>query len=218
MTRIIKSVLWQSKLVQMPEFTAVIEAIQATLTGEFGNVWPEAREIQLVPCTGAYQGEEAVWHVDNIQGASFLGEHLPNDQGIVLIQPSMGMPGGWSATSCHEHQEQAVDRFCNRCYQAPWLNYSAAMLAAETNDPVENDIYKGQGGIELSNFVTPDWFIPGSVGPWDHMNQLHGPLIMTAGGYQSYFANGRWSQSFARHHAKVRHPFDRLSRRSRLGA
>lgn len=216
MVRPIKIVNWQSA-VPAAEFSNACAAIVSQVAGEFAAAWPQASQVQLVPSTGANVGDEAIWCVGNIAGASFLGEHMDQANvpvGLVLVQPSSSSAGGWASTLGHEVMEQIVDPWCVGGMFSTWLG-KPAWLALETADPVEDDCYGPLGN--LSNFILPAWFIPGASPPFDHMGRLHAPLTMTAGGYQSYYTGSTWAQSYARNHAKLRHPYDRLSRRIRRG-
>lgn len=39
------------------------------------------------------------------------------------------------------------------------------------------------GGVRVSDFVYPEWFIPGSDGPFDHMRVLTKPFEIHPSGY-----------------------------------
>src|SRR5205807_8040667 len=71
--------------------------------------------------------------------------------------------------------------------------------AYESADPVEEVTFK-VNGVDMSDFVYPAYFekfhTPGSV-KFDHMNKVDRPFQILAGGYQTVFRNGRWSNVFA---------------------
>ncbi len=73
----------------------------------------------------------------------------------------------------------------------PWINLAAdpgngsLLNAYELCDAVEQNSYKASNGIELSNFVTPRWFITGAKGPYDHLGRCKTPLEIWPGGYAS---------------------------------
>lgn len=46
------------------------------------------------------------------------------------------------------------------------------MRSKEICDPVENTFYKSSNGVALQNFVFPNYFMSGTVGPFDHMGVL----------------------------------------------
>jgi hypothetical protein len=71
--------------------------------------------------------------------------------------------------------------------------------AYESADPVEDLAFK-VNGVDMSDFVYPAYFEtfhkPRSV-KFDHMNEVKRPFQILAGGYQTIFRNGRWSNLFA---------------------
>jgi hypothetical protein len=214
MSRQIKIVNWQGSVADS-DLAVACKAIQSQLLAEFGKAWPDALQVVLVPADGAYVGEEAIWLIPDITGASFLGEHMLSSNvpaGLVLVKPSLTQPGGWQATLDHEVCEQIVDPFCSFASSGVW-NGKQAFLALETSDPVEDDLYTGLGGVSLSNFILPSWFVPGSKGPWDYLSKLSGPLTLSVGGYVSWFSSGSWQQTFGRLHQKQSHPHSRQQRR-----
>ena len=69
-------------------------------------------------------------------------------------------------------------------------------------DPVEDDQYGyAIGSIRVSDFVTPNYFIPGSTGPWDFGKHLTAPLQIITGGYLAVFnvnSGSGWTQIFGK--------------------
>lgn len=51
----------------------------------------------------------------------------------------------------------------------------------EVCDPVNNNLYT-INGIEVSNFVFPNYYIPGSIGPWDYNGLVKHPFTPIPGG------------------------------------
>ena len=45
--------------------------------------------------------------------------------------------------------------------------------------------------VQVANYVLPSWFIPGSKGPYDHMNSLNAPFQLSVGGYWNIIENGK---------------------------
>jgi hypothetical protein len=217
MTRPIKIVNYQGAVADPKEFADAVAAVAQQVLSQFALDWPQAAGVQLAGDTGANVGEEAIWCVANVAHAQFLGEHLLTPAGVpvglVLVEPSKSEPGGWTVTLSHEVLEQIVDPWCNLGAFAGWQG-KAAWLAMETADPVEDDLY-AIGGVQVSNYVRPNWWVGGSQGPWDHLGKLSGPLTMSKGGYVSFFSGGAWQQSFGRHLAKHIHSFSRSHRRAR---
>ena len=66
-----------------------------------------------------------------------------------------------------------------------WKDKSNGVMGAEENcDPVQNTYYKGTNGTTLSNFVYPNYFIPGSAGPWDYLGVMRSQDDVEAHGYE----------------------------------
>lgn len=215
MTRTIK-IANRSTLIKHDDFVAGVQAIAAKVVGELATIWPQAQGVTLIPTDGGYIGDEIIWLVDDEKGAQFLGEHMLTSLmvpvGLVLVKPSLNVPGGWVMTLDHEVNEQIIDPYINLGAWAPWKN-QAAFVALEINDPVEDDSYDGLGGAKLSNYVYPHWFMAGSQGPYDRLGKLSAPLTLGAGGYVSYFSGGQWHQSYGRIYSGHSHAHSRRHRR-----
>ena len=67
-------------------------------------------------------------------------------------------------------------------------------------------------GVVLENFVTPNWYIVGSNGPWDFLGVLQGPLQRTDSGYDQSAPLGKWTQETG---AKTRSAKLRVAERRR---
>lgn len=52
---------------------------------------------------------------------------------------------------------------------------TGTMCAEETCDMVQNTWWKTPNGVAVTNFLWPNYFIPGSAGPWDHLGVLASP-------------------------------------------
>jgi hypothetical protein len=92
-----------------------------------------------------------------------------------------------SVTMSHEILEMIGDFWCRGGYQ---VNPST-WAASEVCDPPEADQWGYMiDGVLVSDFVTPEYFITGSDGPYDYMEHIRKPLQLLRGGYISL-----WSQS-----------------------
>lgn len=110
-----------------------------------------------------------------------------------------------SVTISHEALEMLGDALIDQSNQ--WAdNPSAVFLAQELCDPVEDDsLGYMKNGVLVSDFVTPAYFISGSVGPWDFMKHLKAPNSLAVGGYQSLWTPKHgWTENFADGEAKGR--------------
>lgn len=130
----------------------------------------------------------------------------------------------------HEAAETAVDPGANQ-----WAdNGNGKVSAKEASDRVEDMTFKATNGLNLSNFLLPNAWVPGAPGPWDYMVVLAAQLdpvsnevTMTPGGYdieattpndvqditpQARFSTAGNAKSEAWHKRKA-HPLSRTSRR-----
>ncbi len=158
-----------------------------------------------------------VYLLNNTTQADVLGYHALLGQagiGYVFTETDIQYGDHWSATLDHEVKEQIIDAACNLGVLAV-LGSAVAFVIREVADPVENSEY-AWGGVALSNFVLPSWFIPGSAGPWDYLGQLKAPLTLLPGGYVAYTTDFQsWHQLFGdRTPAHQRH-YTKYSRRAR---
>lgn len=146
---------------------------------------------------------EEAWKIvilDESDQPGALGYHdfTPGGRPIAKVFAKTDLDFGynWTVTLSHELCEMLVD---------PWI--SAAMqtsntrfYALELNDPVEADSLgyeiKGQmrSVVQVSDFVLPNWFIPGSPGRYDYRGHCSKPLEVLEGGYAQYYENGGWHQ------------------------
>jgi hypothetical protein len=69
---------------------------------------------------------------------------------------------GGSIVFSHEIMEMLVDPLANRI-----LTFWKLPVFLEICDPVENNSYSASNGVRISDAVTPQWYIPGSRGPYD---------------------------------------------------
>ena len=58
---------------------------------------------------------------------------------------------------------------------------TGVMGAEEVCDPVQNTGYAAPNGAQVSNFVLPNYFIPGSEGPWDFMKVMQSQADLSNG-------------------------------------
>jgi len=58
---------------------------------------------------------------------------------------------------------------------------SGKTRAHEMCDPVQNTGYDGAGGVSVSNFVLPSYFIPGAAAPYDFLGVMPSPTDLSHG-------------------------------------
>lgn len=161
-------------------------------------------------CTLAFYAPDAVpsyaWHMailDDSDQAGALGYHDMTSAGLPLAKifaKTDKLYGySWTVTLTHELFEMLADPWISTAVQTS----NTQFYALEVGDPVEADALgtlfrggDGQKNILISDFITPNWFIPGTPGPYDYLNHCTAPLQVKSGGYVSIFTSGHgWSQS-----------------------
>lgn len=104
-----------------------------------------------------------------------------------------------SSVLSHEVVEAFVDPFAN-----DWSDQGTRSIAHEACDPVQNSLYE-IGGVEVSNFVTRDWFnVNSRGGRYDWLRHLDRPFQLERGGYLIVMEDGRVYQQFSAQHAPVK--------------
>lgn len=79
-----------------------------------------------------------------------------------------------------------------------WHDYAdGSSIPDEASDPCQDQYYSARAAsfgtsamVPIADWVTPAWFIPGGVGPYDHLGRIFRPLENTAGGYHLVERNG----------------------------
>lgn len=145
----------------------------------------------------------SAWQVvvlDDADQAGALGYHdfTVNGKPLAKVFAKTDQTYGysWTVTLTHELAEMMCDPWINTAVQTS----NTRMYALEVGDPVEADTfgfeYTDKAGTTtlLSDFVRPEWFQPGSSGPFDYKRHVTAPLQVLSGGYAQYFENGSWNQ------------------------
>lgn len=183
-------------------------------------------EIQaLLPCLTVYSRHIRSWW-GTMQPGIFLGEpktpnawqilFLDNDEqadalgyhdldtggrpiGYILMDIVQQYHYDWQVTLAHEFAEMLMDPFIRRGEQTADNRWHALELC----DPVEDESYgytirAGGASMNVSDFVTPYWFVPGAEGKYDHMSHCVAPLEVLEGGYAYFQLDG--NQWYAQDH------------------
>lgn len=138
----------------------------------------------------------------DVSGALGYHETDPNDptKAIGKVFPDTDRKYGLSptVTASHEAIEIVGDFLALSCVQC---NPKAPQefWAQELGDPVESDAdgYELEG-IQLSNFVTPAYFVgPPTGGNYDYRGLLKTPRTLRPGGYQAFWNGRTWTQRTA---------------------
>ena len=183
----------------------VLRAVQAQLAEDVAPIWHlQPARLQLLAKGASF--DPGAWRLliadtpEQVgqQAAGAAGDHddatgVPT--GYVFAKVTLAAKMDPDITISHEVLEMAGDCLMSQAIQ--WADHPhGQFLAQELCDPVEDDslAYTRQG-VRVSNFVTPDYFIPGSPGPWDFCKVLKGPFSIAPGGYQlAWVPTSGWNQ------------------------
>lgn len=175
-------------------------------------------------------GEVSCAILDTLPVAGAVADHGVDPNAVPVIEIGLtdcdGILSGstpLSGAASHEALETAVDKFCNG-----WRDDGAGFeWAQEACDAVQEWTY-AIGGVPVSDFVTPEFFGPGSVGPYNFLGipgqtagsalALPAPFSTAPGGYQVRRVSGTGEVQVtgmiaAHRRARKRHPSSRTYRR-----
>lgn len=197
--------------------TAVTDAqIQAWLpafnvfVGHVRAWWP--RPATLVWCPRDREPTLA-WKLifaDTSDEAGALGYHdcTPDGRPISYVFAKDDLRYGYNptVTATHEIAEMIADPWISEAFQVS----NTQFFAKEICDPCEADEFAYPITVEpfptvqVSDFVLPKWFIPGSSGQFDRNGKIDRPLRLLPGGYMSVFVSGKgWTQVQAKAHGEL---------------
>lgn len=187
----------ESALVTDDEAQKACAAIQRQLTEHFEPLWNCTAVMHF-----AENGEAlpaGAWTfklVDTIDEAGALGYHALGPLPYALVDVALCKEdnSSWSSCLSHEVLEAVADPDCIWCAEAGSKVYSLEVCdATEASAKMDGTPYEIDG-VVLENFITPNWFVPASTGPWDYLGILPGPLTRTWAGYDQTASLGRWTQ------------------------
>jgi hypothetical protein len=179
------------------DFDALIAAMQVFVDQYVAPVW--GTPAKLVKTTGFVKGAWAMVFLDNADQAGALAYHDLTPDGMpeakVFVKTTLDNKDLVSVSASHELVEMLVDPAINLMTTGP---DPKTMYAYESADPVEELSFK-VNGIPMTDFVYPAYFEAfhkaGSA-RFDQLKKIKRPFQILAGGYQSLFKNGKWSQVF----------------------
>jgi hypothetical protein len=186
------------------EVADALPAFQRALDQDFAPNWREARGSEL------FLGEAppGAWEIRIVDSPACWfcsGYHdLENGAPYAVVSTL----DDWQVTFSHELWEILVNPYLDRVaiVKPKTLN---RVYALETADPVEGArfvyVRPSASGkpVQISDFVTPAWFLRNSKGPWDFASATKRPFQLLEDGYQLWLHNGAWDALYASRGAKV---------------
>lgn len=176
-----------------------INAVKIQADRDISKYWGGSVDFQFV---GKNNPPPADWYcliTNNSDTAGALGWHDvgPNNEPLIKVFTEFESQGAGSAsiTLSHEIAESISDTNANTTIQGFDENGRACLYFKENCDPVENDTYQ-INGVDVSDFITPSWFIQGSTAQLDVLGQVKKPFQILQGGYMeiSYDNGQSWDQ------------------------
>lgn len=179
----------ESTVAQPTDIEALLVDLNAQIHQDFNPAWgidavvgigPGGWPITLRDMPGPDDPQDALGYHDigpTGQPYAIIFCKLAQDQGIP-----------WTSVVSHEALEMLADPLV---VSTVFIDTSedgdgtdGVIIPIEACDPVEDHTYTGAiHGIALSNFVYPQWFLPGYTGQVDHLDLLKSALQMSDGGY-----------------------------------
>ena len=197
-----------------------IVSAQTALSRDFAPHYGDAR-LEWVGSGQAFT--PGAWRfawLDNADVPDALGDHL-TEYGFpfaqVFTKPAIVDGSDPSVVGSHEKWEVLVDPFIDKT-----VSVGTNIYGLEVADACEDDRYSYNVlGHRMSDFVLPNYWVPGSAGPWTFRNSVTGPLAIAAGGYlPARLDGGAWTQIMADEAGprQVKGPQSRTLRRFRAAA
>lgn len=177
-----------------------IVAVQTQVYSHFGPVWGINAELKIGTDKDLVTSPDAgvIYIVDTpdqkgLDGVLGYHDYTPqgNPVGYVFAKTDLDYHLSPSVTFSHEVLEMLGDVFCSWCTLVA-IGNTPTLYSIEVCDAVEDD---SDGylvnGVQVSNFVYPDWFEPASrARQFDFRHELKMPLEIRPGGYMSIFRIG----------------------------
>lgn len=111
--------------------------------------------------------------------ATYGRDHVP--EGHVYVQTCRDHLEEWTVIASHEALEMLVDEWVNLVVERKTPD-GVELWPREVCDAVQGTHYEVYG-VRVANFVTPEFFVDGADGPYDHLELLKAPFEIFPTGY-----------------------------------
>jgi hypothetical protein len=181
------------------DLTAFVKAMQVYVDDVMVPVW--GRPAKLTLSDGPISGQWGMVFMDDADAPGALAYHTVDDGmplAKVFVKTILANGETISGGATHELAEMLVDPTCSVMVAHP----GGGFYAYECCDPVEENTFIIDG-FPVSDLVFPRYFEPmaqdGKEHQYNWMKTLKAPFALEAGGYQSIYLNGKWSEVFGCH-------------------
>jgi hypothetical protein len=178
--------------------------LQTQLNRDYAKFWGITAELRFIP-KGQNADHSHWWQVvlDTTDEPGALGYHTVTDQGqpigYTFAKTDLAFGEEPSTTLSHELLEMMGDPDINKTVTVELADtHKTRQYMYENCDACEALSYK-IGNTMVSDFVTPQWFIPSSPAgtQLDYLNKIEQPFQLLKGGYIGYNDGDGWKQLFA---------------------
>jgi hypothetical protein len=201
-----------STVVKDAAVSAFVGPLQKQIAQHFAPIWGTTADVGFIRAGKA--APSASWQLvvlDDADQADALGYHDLTPTGLPLMKifAHTALQDGvsWTSVASHEALESLADPWIDTTVFAEQNDGSGRLWPLEICDAVEGDLYKIEG-VEVSNFVTPHWFMPQPPvnAFFDYLKLVSAPFEVRPSGYMEYFdvaAGKGWQQINADRHPGV---------------
>ena len=192
LTPVTIAIINESTVLTDAQVQTTMAALQIQIVRDFAPVWGCLAKFVFFGKNSTIP--PAYWQmaiVDDSTVADALGYHdltaSGQPLGIVAAQTTIQDGESWTVTLSHETCEILRDPFINiACEVDNTAGVPTTFYSAEVSDACEDDQYGYLiNGQLMSDFVYPNWFMPGMSAPYDHMGHVTAPFQLLSGGYIS---------------------------------
>jgi hypothetical protein len=202
------AVVNQSSNVTDATITKWINAVKIQADRDISKFWGYSVDFiqipkgQPIPKTDWYCG---FFDTSDTAGAAGWHDVGPNNEPLIkCFTKNAGDP---AITFSHEIAESISDTNANTTIKGFDEKGKACTYFLENCDAVEEDTY-AINGVTVSDFVSKNWFVANSKGPYDYLEHTTKPFQILQGGYmevnygQGWTEIDKFSHNLARHKSK----------------
>jgi len=164
----------------------IVDAIQSQVDNDLYPLWAKRAAIRLLDSqTQPESGEVPCTILDYTDSPCMLSYHFVSDDGSPYIKvfalTAQYYGRALSSLLSHEILETIVDPWVSFYCLVDNGNGSGSLYNLEVCDPVQCSFYD-INGVTVSDFVTPDFYLPAMNKTYDHLALLSAPLTTQPGG------------------------------------
>jgi hypothetical protein len=169
------AVVNHSTVVSDEQVAAFLPAMQHQITYDFEPHWNAGGTLlQVKALASAHTAPVQVKALDGARTAAAIVSAIPPGAWLLVIADDSDQAGALGY-----HEVDTRDTPTGFVFAKTDEHYGLSWQVTASHE---------MKGILLSNFVYPQWFTPGSPGPWDHRGLLKSALELRPGGYI-----GKWT-------------------------